>query len=791
MIDITQTDKEHAQKYNHTVFLENIRMLYGFMEELEYQLKYSNSPDDTFEDKHYDGIGGLQARASILEKMEEQLTDEFLKKSEFKKYCDFWQLYFGHSPIRDSSRGNTPETLSRMFHFYHTAHDLQSEEPEHDTLPYRYEDICITIAEMTGYDMCHILYKNGDTGDLQTVSQSGVLFESNKLKYAYGNNVKLPVESEEKPEDRSTVLDIGFQNEAFKNIINQVDNLVNINEWEEKEVIIPNAVFTSKLLRGCSAICLRIPLKLNGLETHTEERRFYVLLTKWDQQGTPRNDEAFVTEATAVASQVLFMRDTLSEILCRDYATLLNFRYNCEYIQSVDPNFNNKNGFPLILHISDLHIDEVKKTIWVEQEDVLKESKKPIDLLAITGDIVQGSKDAPASQKKYENAADYITQWAILLWGVNGRLPHDWRRRIMITTGNHDYMTMNELMSSTEDRETKSGTPSKGSGGTMVKFTYFIEILQQWLDAPTSRLIKHDLNEYRYYKNLNLRVLILNSVSEANVYQNNKVSIDKDKALDLAKIIFAPGSDAHKVCLLHHSPKYEIDYLADAYKLYEHMENEFAIKAFLAFEKIFDTVEIMNFPKCKDQKIKFFQQHYQELLGYIQRENADITEKLRKSKLFETLKRVSDELDMVKRGGSEPGSEPYFGSNDFLYKEIHEFNRWHKTQQEDQAKFKWIIQEITNSAKEEIVFLAGHVHHCGSKYYDNADKPPFVVGQAERCFSIIEDKTSRTVKYQTDTLNKEKSYCESERTYLKLRAQIKDEFDKFEKNHNCPLNFNL
>ncbi len=519
---------EHQMKYSGSVKLENIRMLYGFMEELEYQLKYSDDPGDQFEDKHYVGKGGLYARNKILEDIESKLTFDFLERSDFKKYCDFWESYFGESPIS----GTANQALSRMFHFYHTAHDLQwSKDRKHDTLPYRYEDICITIAEMTGYDMCHILYKNGDSGDLQTVSQSGFLYEGNQLKYVYDANEALPAESGEEAKDRSTVLDGGFQNEAFMRIVKDVDDFVNTNDMEEKEVVIPNSVFTSIGLKKYSYICLRIPLMLRGAEPSMEERRFYVVLAKWDQS---KVDKAV---AVSVAARVLFMRDTLSDILRRDYATLLNFRYNCEYIQSVDASFDRKKDFPQILHISDLHISKSQE-IWVERADIFVENQKPIDLLAITGDIICGSREAAAAQTKYKYAADYITQWAILLWGVNGRLPHDWRRRIMITTGNHDYMTMNELMSSSENRETKFGEPSKDSGGTMVKFTYFIEILQQWLDAPAVRLIKHDLNEYRYYKNLNLRVLILNSISGANVHQNNKVRLNWKITDELSKCIW-------------------------------------------------------------------------------------------------------------------------------------------------------------------------------------------------------------------------------------------------------------
>src|SRR5699024_8560544 len=93
--------------------------------------------------------------------------------------------------------------------------------------------------------------------------------------------------------------------------------------------------------------------------------------------------------------------------------------------------------------------------------DAYNNSKIKIDLLAISGDIVD-SKDANASrmEKNYRYAENLLNKIVITLWKDDcGYLPHDWRRRILITTGNHDYASMNQYQATLKHRSLTSAMP--------------------------------------------------------------------------------------------------------------------------------------------------------------------------------------------------------------------------------------------------------------------------------------------------------------------------------------------
>ena len=239
-----------------------------------------------------------------------------------------------------------------------------------------------------------------------------------------------------------------------------------------------------------------------------------------------------------------------------------------------------------MLHISDAHITENKR--WdVNSETVEKILNRiaehklnsgGIDLIAFTGDIVTGSDNALGAQNKYKIAGKVLESIALKLWGVkkkmNGKvvsfLPVDWKRRIIITTGNHDYAAMNDVVVQTKSRVIRSASPSKHQGGTMSKFTYLIEFMQYFLDAPIDVLIENDLNEVRHYRHLNLKMLILNSTSLVNSLQNNKVGFNKKKVENLMNLpLWDVGENEKCICLAHHSPDYKIDYIVDIYEPYK------------------------------------------------------------------------------------------------------------------------------------------------------------------------------------------------------------------------------
>ena len=85
-------------------------------------------------------------------------------------------------------------------------------------------------------------------------------------------------------------------------------------------------------------------------------------------------------------------------------------------------------------------------------------------MVLITGDVIQGRHSASSLEKNYEAAKRFLRKLAYQIWQVDKtHVRSDWRKRIVIIPGNHDYASMNELESSSAamtGRMTGIGQPS-------------------------------------------------------------------------------------------------------------------------------------------------------------------------------------------------------------------------------------------------------------------------------------------------------------------------------------------
>ena len=213
-----------------------------------------------------------------------------------------------------------------------------------------------------------------------------------------------------------------------------------------------------------------------------------------------------------------------------------------------------------------MHISSDGSKSVIESLDKLDLPSCP-DLLVITGDVVNGRFDAINLTKNYEAAQEVIEKIAWKLWSKEARLRADWRKRIVITIGNHDYASMNELAATNEKRATVMARPTTGKSGPAIKYPYFIDFVRRLLHIDTDEWVDDGLNEVREYTKLNLNIIGINTISDVNPLRTNKVSIDTDKVLRLLAEHRDQLSkeDMANVILMHHTPLYKIDYLADAY----------------------------------------------------------------------------------------------------------------------------------------------------------------------------------------------------------------------------------
>ena len=257
--------------------------------------------------------------------------------------------------------------------------------------------------------------------------------------------------------------------------------------------------------------------------------------------------------------------DRLEFVLSRDVSELYGMISSYDYVK---PLVDNRK--PVILHMSDLHIrankdkdsyyiipDSVKSIIKSEGKNL-----KP-DLLLITGDVVNGNYSAAGLQNAYENALTVIKFIARILWRDDDRkyVRSDWNKRILISTGNHDYASMNELEAKSKKRSTTSGKPG-ALGDVMIKHSYFINFLHRLLGNDIDNIIKYDLNQVVNYNRLGISVININTNSDVNPYRTNKVKINT-KAID--RMLSNVSLNNKIVYMMHHSPIYHLDYIDDVY----------------------------------------------------------------------------------------------------------------------------------------------------------------------------------------------------------------------------------
>ncbi len=285
---------------------------------------------------------------------------------------------------------------------------------------------------------------------------------------------------------------------------------------------------------------------------------------------------------TDILRNTLFLRGRISGSLRRDSLALSSRNSQLEGIRP-----HSSRDLVRIFHISDLHAEKaVAKDVsqllekWQGNlpQDVCDDGA-PIDFLVITGDVAQGRGVASGLEENYEMAAQILRNLAFQLWKQpvwgegegEARLSQTWVNRTLITTGNHDYASMNELetMRDPVSRRTSGGRPSIQEGSAMVKFPYYADFLRKLLHQDMGNLVDDGMNEFRVYPQLNLAFLVVNSSYQANALRNNKVQMNDDFFQLAKEKCESENKNRSKplttVFLGHHGPLYQIDYVADQY----------------------------------------------------------------------------------------------------------------------------------------------------------------------------------------------------------------------------------
>lgn len=543
-------------------YLENTRILAKGIEGLYTQYRHAN------------GAAGTDAQWTLVEL--KQFIQETYRTSIHRdsgKYLPqnpHFDLFSFRYPEADASREGEEAyyQMASMLQMYWKLTCL--EEDQRDTvhaggLSSEYELICNCMRELLCSNMCYLAYRRLD--DTRVLAASSI--REKDLKDSWKSLGKTMFGTQE----IATLLDQLYtpQSEVLDDSQWLPDGmrLLTLSGTPSEPSASSHDTVESRIK------FLVIPLGLDRQDADAEEQ-IYLIFHFGDTY--PFSE---LSEWLSHLRDALFLRGRLIKVLSHDLFQLLNDRNEYRGIRR-----KNAEGKPLrILHLSDLHVEKGNS------EDILACIEKlevpgKFDFMVITGDVAQGRCSAGELEINYLSAAQVIRALAFRIWAVPRRenelvLEQDWKKRLIIIPGNHDYASMNELETQHDEthRASISGRPAATEGSAMAKFTYYINFLRQLLDIDVGTLIDDGMNELRSYDEMKISFLSLNTSIMANPIRNNKVHLDSE-FVDRVTTKLNSGDYAQNqvVCLCHHGPDYDIDYVSDQY--YESLICEEITKTF-------------------------------------------------------------------------------------------------------------------------------------------------------------------------------------------------------------------
>ena len=401
--------------------------------------------------------------------------------------------------------------------------------------PYDYVEVCNDIRNITGYKQCKIFS-----------------FRDHRASLIISSDIYRNYLLHDIPMDRF--------DELFTHFCESQISDYDINRVAQKYIVDKKEVMVVSLMAPHSS------------KDFPYASTYFLVLYRDILSGSAGKDavkEDLTQEDLKRLRDFLFLRDRLEHVLDRDIANLISMISSYDY---VTPLVEGRD--PVVLHISDLHISETSKIDnyrlpfkTSDGMDKIKTKGQP-DLLLITGDVIYGKYSAAGLQSTYENAEKTIKLIARALWRVSGDkdekyVRSDWNKRILISVGNHDYASMNELEATNSKRITTAGKPG-ALGDVMIKHSYFVQFMHRLLGTDIDEIITYDLNQVVNYRRLGLSVLNLNSNSNVNPLRTNKVRVNGDEVRNMLRNVTL---EKNMIYMIHHTPIYTIDYVDDVYYL--------------------------------------------------------------------------------------------------------------------------------------------------------------------------------------------------------------------------------
>lgn len=471
---------------------------------------------------------------------------------------------------------------AKLLCLFDTTESIEGESDD-SAIPYLFERLCNGMRDIAGSQMSYLVYCRGSNMtplasssialdmlnymlDKEDFQHMGWKWKDEETKEKRTQERKQGVRQESAvPQERPI-----YQETQSKYMI--ADTILRSDQWKLSA--------TGEDYRHFHTLSLR--LKKSSLERDA----FYVIFQYKDEMSQApaplwenrENRPLDLSNSDLERMRnILFLYDSLIRLLKKKLHILITSQKTFQNVRPISTKASRaETGAPLfILHLTDLHIrsrnrkdledlfQNFPKRVYQNDQD---KTGYPIDLVAITGDVVQGQCTAGELEDHYRLADQLLRTLAQRLWRYEGKdeIRSDWYKRIVIVPGNHDYASMNELevVSQKGSRSTGIGRPSQKEGGPMVKFAYYIEFIHRLLGLDMGEQIRSWLNSVRRYDKLGLALLCVNTVAGSGPLRNNKVYINKDFVHTLNAGDF-DGLDT--ICLAHHTVEYKVNYAIDRY----------------------------------------------------------------------------------------------------------------------------------------------------------------------------------------------------------------------------------
>lgn len=537
-------------------------------------------------------FGGATLEAEVRDKVAGWINSAYnakhqlLWQSPIFSLCKFWEDLY-KTPLYHDQDAVT--TITRMLLLYDLLQRLSEMDTaqkalryRNDDLPYCFENLCEYIRKITGCRNAYIIHQVG-CGNTQIVCRSAYLAEELEEKANRSSNRGSVDKDGSAGEARRFV-----SAEDFPFLLRKINGEgayffpKGNRQGEESD----SSELCPQSLKGSN----HVVIFLTKVGDRKGEKLYLILQAlEWDELAAfnGKNDDATKKKCSVCVvkkvSRIVFLRKHLVEAIEQHFERLLSNRYECGFVKFIP---NQEFGaqldrkYPNILHLTDLHADD--RFAVIEAAALLRLKKAllkqaPVDLLMISGDITDAKGGSAAQvQENYHYAEVFLTKLVIQLWGKRDcdnpneiRIPFDWRRRVLFVPGNHDFASMNLLQIVQQRRRLAAGLPTDGANGIVAKFSYYLDFLLRFLDAPIDMFIRDSINEVREYRRMNTKVFMINSSFGSSAARTNKVSLDRETVTRLRQESAWKECEhmdvPYRIVIVHHPYTWPIDYLLDGY----------------------------------------------------------------------------------------------------------------------------------------------------------------------------------------------------------------------------------